>query len=223
MKNGTLYAAKLKKMYPKLRSAAGDLCAPNLDDPIRCLAVATLGVGCSDQDAERGIDRALVSMVDWNEMRVSSAFELNKAIGNAIPRGTERCHHLIRVFQAIFDRENKLSLDRLKNMGRREARHYLESLDGIDSYAVASVILWSLGGHSIPVNDRLLSALRDADLVNPSAEREEVQSFLERHVSAADAKTFCMIMQDFASTQRGSSHRSSTRTSPRRKSRSKSA
>jgi len=198
MKNGTMYAGRLRKVYAKVRQSAPKPEIPELDEPLRRLAIATLGVETTDEDAKRAIDRAFATMVDWNEIRVSSAAELNRATGNAIPHGVHHCQRLVDALQAIYDRENQLSLDRLRSMGRRDARHYLEQLDGLDEYGVASVLLWSLGGHAIPVNDRLLAALRDADLVNPSAGRSEVQAFLERHVGAADAKEFCLVMQTFS-------------------------
>ena len=221
MKNGTLYAAKLRKAYAGVRSSVPKPQIPGPDDPLRRLAIAILSVGCSDEEAERGIDRALTVMADWNEMRVSSAYELNKATGNTIPQGVQRCQQLIDALQSIFDRENRLSLDRLKSMGRREARQYLEQLDGVDEHAAASVLLWSLGGCAIPVNNRLLAALREADLVNPTAHRAEVQAFLERHVGAADAKEFCMIMRSAGSARRLASAGAGARSAGKTKSVSK--
>ncbi len=197
MKNGTLYAGRLKRAYSKLRQTETIQDTSEPDDPLRRLAIGILGEGCTDAVANRAVDRALGTMVDWNEMRVSDAVELNRATGNAIPQGTQRCRKLIAALQSIFDRENRLSLDRLKNIGRREARHFLEQLNGVDEYTVASVLLWSFGGHAIPVNDRLLGALREADLVNPTASRAEVQAFLERHIGAAEAKRFCLVMRSF--------------------------
>ncbi len=95
-----------------------------------------------------------------------------------------------------------MSLERLRSVGRREARQYLEQLEGVDEYAAASVLLWSLGAHAIPVGDRLLSALRAAELVHPTATRAEVQAVLERHVSAAEAQEFCLIMRSFKPPKR---------------------
>ncbi len=197
MKNGTVYAARLGKAFAKHQSSFPSPAVPEPDDPMRRLAIGVLGVERGDEDASRAIDCALTELVDWNEMRVSSGSELNQATGNRIPNGVQHCQKLIRALQAVYDQENKLSLDRLHGMARREARHYLEELDGLDEYAVASIILWSLGGHAIPVNDRLLKALRDADLVHPEASRAEIQAFLERHIGASDAKKFCLIMQWF--------------------------
>lgn len=197
MKNGTLYAGRLKKAYAKLRHASPQPTIPELDDPLVRLAVAILGVGSSDEEGAAAVQRAREVMVDWNEMRVSSAPELNQATGNVLPQGVQRCQQLILALQAMFDRDNRLSLDPLKASARREARHYLEELEGVDEYAVASVILWSLGGHAIPVNDRLLEALRSAELIRPEATRAEVQAFLERHISADEAREFCTIMRSF--------------------------
>ena len=202
MKDGTYYGAQVRKLYAKLCQAAPPPPVPEPDDPLRRLVIGILGVGCSDAEAERALAQALTVMVDLNEIRVSSAHELNRAMGNTLPGGLQRCQCLVDALQAVFMRENRLSLERLKTMARREARHYLEQLGGVDEYAAACVTLWSLGGHAIPVNDRLLEALREEKVVNPTSDRAEVQAFLERHVSAAEAKTFCLVMRSFADATR---------------------
>jgi len=198
MKDGTAYASKLKKTYAKLRKASGAQKFPEREDMIHSLGVGVLGAGCGDLKAERALRKLLDAMVDWNEIRISSPREVIRAVGNTITDGQIRGGQLINALQSVFQRENCLSLDRLKGMGRREARQYLEELDGVDEYAVASVLLWGLGGHAIPVDDALLNALRGADLVHQSATRAEVQAFLERHVSASEAKEFCVVMRSFA-------------------------
>lgn len=198
MKNGTLYAGRIKKAYAKQRQAASQAEIPEAIDPFLCMATAVLSEESTDGEAKRAVDRILDSMVDWNEVRVSDCEEVNRAAGNAIRQGTRRCKVLVEALQSVYEKENRLSLDRLKSVGRRDARQYLEQLDGVSEYAVASVLLWSLGAHAIPVNDRLLAALRDADLVHPTASRAEVQAFLERHISASQGKEFCIVMRSFS-------------------------
>lgn len=215
MKSGTAYGSRLKKAYAAYRKTVPAPTIPEQVDPLRSLGAAIIGVGCSEEEAERAIDRLTSTMVDWNEVRVSNAFEINKAMGQVISDGVTRCQRLISALQAIYNLENRLSLDRLKSIGRREARQYLEKLEGVDEYAVASVLLWSLGGHAIPVNDSLLEALREADLVHPTAGRAEVQAFLERHISAADTKEFCLIMRSFA-TPKERAKRGGQLTTPRK-------
>ena len=100
MKNGTMYAARLKKAFAKIRQSAVKPEIPDVDEPLRRLAIAILGVETSDEEADSALDRAFDHVVDWNELRVSSAKELNKATGNVIPHGVERCQRLIGALQA---------------------------------------------------------------------------------------------------------------------------
>ena len=69
-------------------------------------------------------------------------------------------------------------------------------------------MLWSFGGHAIPVSDPLLASLRAADLIHPTATRAEVQAFLERNINAAQAKEFCLVMRSFAVPKRAASSKS---------------
>lgn len=221
MKDGTLYARRLKKAYAKLRQSVGEPKIPGTGDPIRRLAIAILGMDCGDAEADRAIDRLFTTMVDWNEARVSSVAQVHRAMGDRIPDGADRVRQLLEALQSIYEREHSVSLDRLRNMGRREAREFLEALPGVGDYAAASVMLWNFGGHAIPVSDKLLTALRSAELVHPSATRTEVQAFLERNVSAAQAKEFTVIMRSFTASKRGSAAGSKSAKPARKKSTSK--
>jgi endonuclease III len=197
MKDGTRYAARFKKAYSKLKQGATIPDLPEWPDPIERLATAILGVESGDAPASRAIKKLNEVMVDWNEVRASYPSEVHRAIGNLVAQGEVRCGELIRALNAIYNQEHSVSLDRLKTVGKRDARHYFDELDGVDEYAAASVILWSLGGHAIPVGDRALAALRDSDLVHPSASRADVQAFLERHVAADKAKETCLVLETF--------------------------
>jgi endonuclease III len=221
MKNGTMYAGRLKSAYHRLRDVLPDPTIPEPDDPLRRLAIAILGVSGSDEEAARSLDRAMSQMVDWNELRVSSPFEIHQAIGDAVPHGLQRCQQLVAALLAIYMREHSVSLARLSSLGRREARQYLEKLNGVDEYAAASVVLWSLGGHAIPVNDRLLTALREAQLIHPDASRAEVQAFLERNISATEAKRFCLVMKSFPAARRREAGREKSRSAKERRTASK--
>ena len=212
MKQGTFYSSRLKKAFAKARQAVRDPVIPEPDDPVRQLGIAVLGVKYGDAQATRAIDRLLTKMADWNEVRVSRPSEINEAMGNANPSRLEQCQRLTKALQSVFDHENRISLNRLKQLGRREARQYLERLEGVDEYVVASIALWSLGGHGIPVDDQFLEALRKAELVHPAATRSEVQAFLERHVSATDAKKFCIVMRSFMCPGAGRGKRTKSNT-----------
>lgn len=201
MKQGTLYAGRLKKAYAKIHQQMPAPEPPAPTEPLHQLAIAAFAVSYGEGHAAKIVDSLLSNMAGWNEVRVSRPAEINKAIGNVVSTTLEPCQRLLNMLEAVYDRENALTLDRLKQLGRREARQYLDSLGGVDEYGVASVALWSLGGHGIPVSDDLLKELRAEGLVHPDATRGEVQAFLERHVSAADAQVFSIVMASFKSSK----------------------
>ena len=210
MKDGTLYADRLKKAYAKVKGGISAADIPELRDPVHCLALGVLGTDNGPDRAERQLNKALALVVDWNEIRVSNAAEVSDLVGDHSADSLRRCQHLIDALQAIYDRENKVTLDRIKSLGRREARQYLESLKGVDEYAVAYVVLWSFGGHAIPVWNQVLGGLREAQLVHPTASRAEIQAFLERNVSAADAKAFSLSIGALSKAKVAASKRASS-------------
>jgi endonuclease III len=203
MKHGTAYAKRLKRFYGRIKRVD---CPPEMiepADPLEQLVLAILGLDSSRAQASRALDKLLAGMVDFNEIRVSPARQVAQLIAPHVPDSLGCASRLCSVLNAVFNSLNTLRLDILKNLGKREARARLEKLDGIDPYTVASVLLWGLGGHAVPVNNRMLDALRRDDIVEPNSPTAEVQAFLERHISPAEAKTFCLSL-DHYSAQSGS-------------------
>ncbi len=191
MKNGTLYGKKIKQAYSKFRGERTSE-PPDVRPPVEQLILAVLSQETSLDRAEKAFSQILDDMVDYNELRVSTPAEVSSSISKHIPRSVQRAKTLLTVLNAVFQLEYTISLEHLSSKGVREIKSYLSDLDGITPYTMASVMLWSLGGHAIPVNDVALEFLKENDLVDANASSAEVQSFLERHVSSSDAKEFCM-------------------------------
>lgn len=194
MKKGTLYAKRVKRRFGQLKQQCGKPDIPEPTSPVEQVILGILSSSASDSKALRAARALRETMVDLNEIRVSTDREVAAVIGLYLNNALTRASALRRALNAIFRKEHAVNLDRLHSLGRREARQYLEDLDGVDACAAASVMLWSLGGHAIPVDQRLFDAMRKEDLVAPSATVAEVQAFLERNINANDAKVFCLLM-----------------------------
>jgi len=201
MKRGTFYAKRVKRLFNKLKQEHGPPDIPEPTAPLHQLLLALLSADVSDHKGTRAMKALFDVMVDLNEIRVSTNAEIARAIGAHLPDATKRAETIRRALDAVFRKEHAICLDRLQKLGRREARQYLLDLSGVDSAAAASVVLWSLGGHAIPVDERVFEALRKADMVDPSASIDQVQAFLERNISANDAKAFCLLMNKFAASR----------------------
>jgi endonuclease III len=234
MKNGAEYAKRIKRLFKQLqREDKADSTAPaDPTDPTEQLIVSILSLNTTSEQGRRAYRRLCDRMVDFNELRVSSPAEITHTVRDLIPTSSDRAKALVNTLNAVFQQEHRVDLGRLQSMGIRDARRYLEKLHGIDPYTVASITLWSLGGHAIPVNNRLLDALRADELVAPECSVADVQSFLERHVSAKDARQFCRVMEKFAAargrsgstrTKRAKSSAGGARKSPKKKTKARKA
>ncbi len=198
MRRGTEYAKRVRRVYRKHRDGAGRRPETAPTEPLEQLVLALLSWEASDTAAAKAYRKLMVQMADLNEVRVSSVREIAAVILEFIPNSTDCAQNISSALDGIFRRENGISLSLLHGKGRREARQYLDSLEGVTPFAAAAVQLWSLGGHAITVNRRLLEALRRANLVDVEAAVEVVQAFLERNIPADQAKDFCHVMAKFA-------------------------
>jgi endonuclease III len=220
MKNGSVYAERIRKAFQRLVRTIPKGGPATPMDPLRQAAAAVLGKREGLVAGAAALDRILKRVVDWNEVRVSTPDELAVLVGGAMRHSHEACEDLIRMLNGVFRRENTMSLDRLAQGKIKDARRYLESLPGFDPYVTASVLLWSLDAHAIPVNDRMLERMRREEWVDPGAGREEVQGFLERHVKAQEAKQFAHMLEIWSLQRSVRTARPATgHTSPRAKSR----
>ncbi|MCP4250609.1 MAG: hypothetical protein GY778_26500 [bacterium] len=195
MKNGTLYAKRVKRVYKQLQTRDGPSVSEEPSPPVEQLVRALLGWESTPAVADQAFRALFEKMVDFNEVRVATVPEIDIVIRDLVPNSSQCARSISRSLNSIYRREHRVNLDELRDKGRREARHYLESLNGISPFASASVLLWSLGAHAIPVRQGLLEALRSNDLIDPDAGPSEVQGFLERNIAAAEAKRFCLTME----------------------------
>ena len=113
MKNGTAYAARLKKAFAKHMQVVQSVELPDPDDPIHRLAIGVLGVVNGDEFAERLVNKLIANVVSWNEVRVSNSAELQRAAGDLVDSHAPYYERLIKALQSVFDHENAMSLDRL--------------------------------------------------------------------------------------------------------------
>ncbi len=185
MKNASVYAKRLASL---LRTLKGAVDAPEYEPtpPVEQLIRAFLQWETTSRQAEPAYNRLMRHMVDHNDLRVSDPQDIADALGDRYSRTEERAVRLRLVLRDVYDREHAVSLERLQEMAKRDARAYLDELTGMVPYVSASVMLLSLGGHAVPVDEQLVAKLKKDEIVDPDATLDEVVAFLEHHIKAAD-------------------------------------
>jgi hypothetical protein len=103
----------------------------------------------------------------------------------------------------IFEREHTLNLGRLKTLSKREARQFLRELPEIVPFVEAYVMLMSLDGHAMPIDEEILAYLREQEIVDEETSAEEAQKFLEHHLKAEEVYDFFALIRRAAHADAG--------------------
>jgi endonuclease III len=156
-------------------------------DPVTVMVMSFLMWESTTTRASAAYKRLLDHVVDFNDLRVSMPHEMVEWVGPRYPQALERCQRLRAALRHTYKREHAVSLDRLQDMGRREVKSYLRSLDGIAHYVADRVALLCFDAHCIPVDARLYRALVKAGVGDENTEILDMASWLARQVKAADA------------------------------------
>lgn len=196
-------AQLLKKLKPKAdgepEAARPAPSPPEWADPlVDELIFSFLSWDAGLAPARNAIRKLHEAVVDYNELRVFLPDELAQHIGARYPRAAERAQRLRASLADLYKREHAVTLRHLADAPKRDARLYLESLEGMPHYVAARVILIGLGGHAIPVDERILDILVAESITDENSTPEAASAWLERHVRAADALSTYLLLQALA-------------------------
>ncbi len=162
------------------------------------LVLSILAWECSPARAASASAKVHAAVVDYNEMRVCLPEELAGMIGDRYPRARERAVRLRSTLSDIFRRQHAVSLDHLPAMNKRDARAYLESLEGCPAFAAARVALLELDGHAVPVDERLLECLASEGAVPDGSTPASASAWLERQLRAGEARATYLMLEAWA-------------------------
>lgn len=197
MKHGSDYAKRIKRLYHDLLKKHGKPAPIDEVEPIEQMIIGILALDSSISKAQAVYKKLRQQTVDLNELRVTPAVELSHMIGDGVPLAGPKAQRIVDALNAVRRRQDALELGFLRQRGRREAREYLESLDGVGPAVAAHVVLFSLGGHGVPVDNLTLYVLRKEGLIDGDADVPTAQAFLERCISASEAAEFTQLMSRY--------------------------
>lgn len=187
----TTDTAALRSFCDGLPEPDGDLFpapAAGVDPLVHELILSMLVWNATPSQAAAAMGRLVDSVVDVNELRVCFADDLTALMGPRYPRVEERAERLLRVLNAVFSEEHAMTLEALRDANKRDARAYLDAIDGIVAFAAARVFLLGLGGHAMPMDDRMTEALIERGALPEDTDAAAASSLLERTFRAGEAE-----------------------------------
>lgn len=184
------FATLLKRAKSEVEAAEEPSFPAGMEDSgrlIRQLIFSMLMWEATRAQAMAAMRRIGEQLVDLNELRVCFAPEIATILGERYPRGLERAERLHAMLTEIYKREHGLNIDRLETLSKRDAKTYLETLEGMCEYTCARVILVGLGGHAMPCDERLRDHLAAEGALPEGLTPAEACGWLERQVRAGEA------------------------------------
>ena len=185
MKNATKHAEELKSLLKRLMKEQKPE-PKQAQEPLRALVRAAMSFDMPDAKADEAMRHIEREFVDLNELRVATDLEIQELLGTRYPAIERRVAMITQSLNDIFEREHTLSLDRLKTVSKRDARQFLRELPDIHPFVEAYVMLFSFEGHAFPLDEEILSYLRDQEIVEDGAGLDEAQRFVEHQLKAEE-------------------------------------
>lgn len=137
--------------------------------------------------ADAAMSRIRHATVSFNDFRVCLVNEVMDLLGPRYPRVQERSIRVRAAINDLFRREHSVSLERAANMNKRDAKTYIESLQGMVPFVSARVSLLGLGVHGVPVDEQTLGALVHHGVLHEQTTLAEAIGWLQRHIPAEKA------------------------------------
>ena len=189
MKNATKHAEQLRSLFRKMLKGGKPEPMQRVD-PLKALVRGAMSFDVSDSradDAMRAIDR---EFVDLNELRVATDLEIQELLGERYPAIVKRVAMITQALNHIFEKEHTLSLARMTEISRRDAREFLRTLPAVHPFVEAYVMLFSFEGHTVPIDDEILAYLKDEGILEEDTSLEDAQKFVEHHIKADECHGF---------------------------------
>lgn len=195
MKDSKIYAKKVTKLFATLKKAASKPKEPEYKDPIESVVYAVVSEHTTLAAAKSAIRKINTHFVDFNDLRVSRVEEIVDILSIDKVVAAKIAEQMTTVLNSIFDRYDKVSLEGLFEVGKRQARKELQELNTFSDFVLGYCFLTSLDGHAIPLTETIVEYLRQNKLVYPTAKPSAIEGFLERQISSSEGYLFYHLLR----------------------------
>ncbi len=190
MKNSKEYSEKLARYVSAMKKEHAAAKMPEFVDPLESLIYAMICEYTTDANAHRVYKRICSHFVDFNDLRVSRVEEVLDVMDESGPEAQQAAAMMTQVLNQVYEKYDRMSLDALKEGGKRQGRKELEDLNGISRFAVDYCFVTAFEGHAVPLKESMKARLKELELIHPESTDDEIRGFLERQVSASEGWAF---------------------------------
>jgi len=195
MKNSKDYSKKIQKLYRSLSRKYPKVQKVSHEKVIDAIIYAVISAEMSERMTDSAIRKFGDYFVDWNDLRVSRSEEIVEVLGKDNHVTMDIASTITMILNGIFNEYHKVSLEGLKKIGKRPAKQALDKIDGTSRFVVDYCLLTALGGHAMPLTEKMIKYLKTNELVNPDADEQQIGGFLAKQISAKNGYEFYVLLR----------------------------
>ena len=195
MKNSKDYSKKIQKLYRSLSRKYPKVQKVSHEKVIDAIIYAVISAEMSERMTDSVIKKLAGYFVDLNDLRVSRSEEIVEVLGKDNHVTMNIASTITMILNGIFNEYHKVSLEALKKIGKRPAKQALEKIDGTSRFVFYYFLLTALGGHAIPLTDKMIKYLKTSEFVNPDADEQQIGGFLAKQISAKKGYEFYTLLR----------------------------
>lgn len=187
-----------KKLQAQIKKHYGSLAPLKTELPVlETLLYALCLEDATPAEAEQAYARILNGFHDFNEVRVSSIYEL-EAVFQGMTEPGWRALRLKNVLQFVFESTFSFDFDGLKRKPQDQAVKALTKINHLSPFARNYTLQMALGVHVVPIDRRMHDALAWLGLADPEADLDTNSDALRSAVRKSEAATFCSHVRALA-------------------------
>lgn len=190
-------AEKFNKLYKVVKKYYQPVLAPANRTVLEHLVYACCLEDSTYESADEVLARLQVDYFDWNEIRVTTSLELAELM-KGLYEPLAAAGRLRKVLHGLFESKYSFDAEFLKKENLGKAIEQLEKYKGISPFVVASVAQLALGGHSIPVDDALLSLMYTIGAISEEEQKQGKIPGLERTIPKNKGPEFASLVHQLA-------------------------
>jgi len=190
-------ADKFNKLYKVVKKYYQPVLSPANRTVLEHLVYACCLEDSTYEAADEVLAKLQVDYFDWNEIRVTTSLELAELM-KGLYDPLAAAGRLRKVLHGLFESKYSFDAEFLKKENLGKAIEQLEKYKGISQFVVASVAQLSLGGHSIPVDEALLSLMYTIGAISEEEQKQGKIPGLERTIPKNKGPEFASLVHQLA-------------------------
>ncbi len=172
--------SKIRRIFKKLKEEYGEI-RPWKRSPMDTLVAVILSQNTNDRNSFAAFEKLKNKYSSWEKVLNANEREIAKAIkGGGL--ANIKARRIKRVLRELKEREGRLNLNRLREMGAAEARKYLMEFEGIGPKSAAVIVAFAFQKPSFPIDTHIFRVIKRIPLIPENTSYENAHIMMEGEV-----------------------------------------